>query len=38
MLARQGMQLQCFIQDGDIQMLGDEATVIIELVTRTTAH
>jgi uncharacterized protein YaeQ len=37
-LAQQGMQLQCFIQDGDIQMLGGEATVAVELVTRTTTH
>jgi uncharacterized protein YaeQ len=33
-LAQQGMQLQCFIQDSEIQMLGDEATVPIESVTR----
>jgi uncharacterized protein YaeQ len=37
-LAQQGMQLQCFIQDGDIQMLGDEATVPIGFTTRTSAH
>ena len=36
-LAQQGMQLQCFIQDGEIQMLGDEATVPIALTTRTSA-
>jgi uncharacterized protein YaeQ len=37
-LAQQGMQLQCFIQDGEIQMLGEEATVPIGLTTRTRAR
>jgi uncharacterized protein YaeQ len=37
-LAKHGMQMQCFIQDGEIQMLGDEATVPIGLTTRTGAH
>jgi hypothetical protein len=30
--------LQCFIQDGDIQMLGDAATVPIGFTTRTSAR
>jgi hypothetical protein len=30
--------MQCFIQDGEIQMLGDEATVPIGLTTRTSAR
>jgi uncharacterized protein YaeQ len=33
-LAQHGMQLQCFIQDGETQMLGEDATVPIELTTR----
>jgi uncharacterized protein YaeQ len=37
-LAKHGMQMQCFIQDGEIQMLGDEATVPIGLTTRTSAR
>lgn len=37
-LAQQGMQLQCFIQDGEIQMLGDELTVPIGVVTRSSAR
>lgn len=37
-LAQQGMQLQCFVQDGEIQMLGDEATVPIGLTTRASAR
>jgi uncharacterized protein YaeQ len=37
-LAQQGMQLQCFIQDGEIQMLGDEAIIPIGLITRTGAR
>ena len=37
-LAQQGMQLQCFIQDSDIQMLGDEVTVPIGLITRSSAR
>jgi uncharacterized protein YaeQ len=37
-LAQQGMQLQCFIQDSEIQMLGDEATVPIGFATRTCAR
>jgi uncharacterized protein YaeQ len=37
-LAQQGMQLQCFIQDGEIQMLGDEVAVAIGVVTRISAR
>lgn len=37
-LAQQGMQLQCFVQDGEIQMLGDEVTIPIGLITRTSAR
>jgi uncharacterized protein YaeQ len=34
-LAQRGMQLQCFVQDGHIQMMGGETVVPIELVTLT---
>jgi uncharacterized protein YaeQ len=37
-MAQQGMQLQCFMQDGEVQMLGDEATVPILLTTRISAR
>jgi uncharacterized protein YaeQ len=33
-LARPGMQLQCFIQDGEVQMLSDTKTIPIELTPR----
>jgi uncharacterized protein YaeQ len=33
-LAQHGMQMQCFIQDGEIQMLSDRAIVPIHLTTR----
>jgi uncharacterized protein YaeQ len=38
MLVQQGMQLQCFIQDGEIQVFRDDATVPIGLTTRTSAR
>jgi uncharacterized protein YaeQ len=34
-LAKHGMQLQCFVQDGEVQMICDEAIVPIVLTTRT---
>ena len=34
-LAQRGMQLQCFIQDGEVQMLGEDAIVPIGLTART---
>lgn len=37
-LAHPGMQLQCLIQDGEVQMLGEEALVPIGLTTRAVAH
>ncbi len=37
-LAQRGMQLQCFIQDGEVQMLSDTETVAIELTRRLTAQ
>jgi uncharacterized protein YaeQ len=37
-LAKHGMQMQCFIQDGEIQMLGDTTTVPIGLTTRASAR
>jgi uncharacterized protein YaeQ len=37
-LAQRGMQLQCFIQDGVVQMLSDTETVAIELTPRLTAR
>jgi len=33
-LANRNMQLQCLIQDGQIQLMGDDTSVEIELVTR----
>jgi uncharacterized protein YaeQ len=33
-LAQRGMQLQCFIQDGEVQMLSDTETVAIEMTAR----
>jgi hypothetical protein len=32
------MQLQCFIQDGGVQMMSDTETVAIELTPRLTAR
>jgi uncharacterized protein YaeQ len=37
-IAQRGMQLQCFIQDGEAQMMTDAATVVIELRARLTAR
>ena len=37
-IAQRGMQLQCFIQDGEVQMMTDAATVAIELRARLTAR
>ena len=37
-LVQHGMQLQCFIQDGEIQLLGQEMTVPIASVTLTGAR
>ena len=37
-LAQRGMHLQCFIQDGEVQMLSDTETVAIELTPRMTAQ
>ena len=37
-LAQRGMQLQCFIQDGEVQMMSDTETVAIELTPRLTAR
>lgn len=37
-LAQRGMQLQCFIQDGQAQIIADNAIVPIELVTRMQAR
>jgi uncharacterized protein YaeQ len=37
-LAKHGMQMQCFIQDGEIQMLGDTTTVPIGLTNRASAR
>ena len=37
-LAQRGMQLQCFIQDGEVQMLGNDAIVPIGLTARTSAR
>jgi uncharacterized protein YaeQ len=34
-LAQRSMQLQCFVQDGHIQMMGGDVIVPIELATRT---
>jgi uncharacterized protein YaeQ len=36
-LAKHTTKLQCFVHDGEIQMISDEATVPIVLVTRTAA-
>jgi len=36
-LAQRGMQLQCFIQDGGVQMMSGTETVAIELARRMTA-
>lgn len=37
-LVEQGMQMQCFIQDADVQMMNDEAIVPIGLTTRIAAR
>jgi uncharacterized protein YaeQ len=37
-LVEHSMQMQCFIQDGEVQMMGDEAIVPISLSTRTAAR
>jgi len=37
-LAQRGMQLQCFIQDGQVQMMSETETVAIELTPRMTAR
>jgi uncharacterized protein YaeQ len=37
-LAQRGMQLQCFIQDGEVQILSDTETVAIELTPRLIAR
>lgn len=37
-LARRGMQLQCFIQDGQVQIITDDAIVPVELITRMKAR
>ena len=37
-LAQRGMQLQCFIQDGAVQMMTDAETVAIELTRRLIAR
>jgi len=37
-LAHRGMQLQCFIQDGEVQMMSDTKTVTIELTPRLIAQ
>jgi len=37
-LAQRGMQLQCFIQDGAVQMMSDTETIAIELTPRLTAR
>jgi uncharacterized protein YaeQ len=34
-LAQRSMQLQCFVQDDHIQMMGGDVIVPIELATRT---
>jgi uncharacterized protein YaeQ len=33
-LAQRSMQLQCFIQDGEVQMMSDSKTLAIELTPR----
>jgi uncharacterized protein YaeQ len=37
-LAQRGMQLQCFIQDGKVQMMSDTETIAVELTPRLTAR
>jgi uncharacterized protein YaeQ len=37
-LAQRGMQLQCFIQDGEVQVMSDTETVAIELTPRLIAQ
>jgi uncharacterized protein YaeQ len=37
-LAQRGMQLQCFIQDGKVQLMSDTATIAVELTSRLTAR
>jgi uncharacterized protein YaeQ len=37
-LVEPGMQMQCFTQDGEIQMMGDAAIVPIELMVRIAAR
>jgi uncharacterized protein YaeQ len=37
-LVEHGKQMQCFIQDGEVQMMGDEAIVAIGLTTRIAAR
>ena len=37
-LAQHGMQIQCFIQDHEVQMMTDEVTVPIALTTRMSAR
>lgn len=37
-LAEPGMQMQCFIQDGEVQMMVDEAIIPIGLTTRIAAR
>ena len=37
-LVEHGMQMQCFTQDGEIQIMGDEAIVPIGLTTRIAAR
>lgn len=37
-LAKRGMEVQCFVQDGEIQMMSDDAIVPIRLTQRTGAR
>ena len=37
-LARHGMQMQCFIQDEEVQMMSEDAIVPIGLTARTRVH
>jgi uncharacterized protein YaeQ len=37
-LAQRSMQLQCFIQDGEVQMMSDTKTLAIELTPRLAAR
>jgi hypothetical protein len=37
-LVEHGKQMQCFVQDGEVQMMGDEAIVAIGLTTRIAAR